>query len=462
MARFGIFTLEDDATNVDPVVAVVDPTATTEITAALQEDAAEVAEATADIAVDTEVVDQNMEAVAEGENVVDTIQVAVDNNGEGLTPETIAVAEDHIASIYRRLGAKPARVFPAIENFAGARANKVYHAKMALEGISDTLKKAWEQIKAFFASLVTKVVEWFKNLVQNFDRLAAAAKAMQEKTKWVLDATGLKLKKDVSLKLQLLGLPATTAKPLTSQAKQELTGAGLKTLAGELKAWGDAKSEQVSAPDFKAIETAFMSAMTKAKGSDGAGAVEALGEQKGVFGVVDSSAAASKAESKMVASASFGYSDSTVVSFARLTDAKSVEITTRTVVKSTSATAVVIKAKGEEKLDDAVVTAVKAMFAPENFAKYEAGIKAHKDTTKEIPSTTKLFGEFGSGDFKNDEDGANYRVALNFAKAYTQVVNAQIAAATTSRAAAYAGFKNLLVNIGAIAGVLAKDEAAAK
>lgn len=128
---------------------------------------AEAESAVAEVAEDQAPIDDLATAVEEAaedidtlENVGDVIEDSVET-GEGLPPAAAEIADIAVESIRERLGIKGRRLAPSLEAY-GASSSRLTASRVALEGVKETLKAAWEAVRKAVSALIDRIVGWFK------------------------------------------------------------------------------------------------------------------------------------------------------------------------------------------------------------------------------------------------------------------------------------------------------------
>lgn len=95
-------------------------------------------------------------------DIADVMEESAENGGMDET--SARVAEVAVESIYRRLGVAKKTALPAMESF-GDKASRLTATRVAIEGITDTLKKVWEAIKAAFV----RMGDWIRDFYAKLD-----------------------------------------------------------------------------------------------------------------------------------------------------------------------------------------------------------------------------------------------------------------------------------------------------
>lgn len=172
-----VLAMEDD-TLVDPAPVEVAP----ELPVEVEQGAAEVAEQVAEVEdLNTAIEEAEADAETLGE-IQETLAETVES-GEGVDETTAEVAEIAVEAICARLGIRSQqKVIPALESF-GSKGSKLTATKVAVEGISDTLKKVWEAIKKAFVTVWQKIKDFFAKFFDNSEKVKKLAESLKEKAK---------------------------------------------------------------------------------------------------------------------------------------------------------------------------------------------------------------------------------------------------------------------------------------
>ena len=172
MSRFASLSrrlsIEDADTDIGEVEMVPAPEA--EAPAAV----AEVVEAGQDIDDGLGAISEATDDVAEletvGEIVSDSVEPEVPGGAEGpgMEPVAAALAAETVARLRKKWGLSSPQAIgaPSLESFGRASSRK-QATRLALLGISDTIKKIWEKIKAFFKGLWDKIKSAIKSIFQS-------------------------------------------------------------------------------------------------------------------------------------------------------------------------------------------------------------------------------------------------------------------------------------------------------
>ena len=148
--------------------------------AELQNDSEVISEITEEAYLGTDAAVDSADAAEELEAVQDVAVKALES-GEGLTEQTAEVASIAIESIRNRLGFDTSvRLVPATESFGNTN-SRVFQTKMVVEGITDTLKKIWLNIKTWIMRLWDKIRQFFAKLLGSSSSRVKIAKSIKDR-----------------------------------------------------------------------------------------------------------------------------------------------------------------------------------------------------------------------------------------------------------------------------------------
>lgn len=119
------------------------------------------------------------------EEIRDVMSDSVES-GEGVDQPAAAIAEIAVESICRRLGMKKVTFIPAMESF-GSKNNRVAATRVAVEGITETIKNGWKQLIEWLKKTWASIVEYFKKMFDTNLKLAKAAEEMKGKVAALAD-----------------------------------------------------------------------------------------------------------------------------------------------------------------------------------------------------------------------------------------------------------------------------------
>ena len=120
------------------------------------------------------------------EDIHDTMEESVEN-GEGLDETSAEIADIAVESICNRLGMKYRNVIPATESFSSPT-SRVTATKIAMEGIKDTISKAWGGIKNAFSKLWERTKAFYAKLSQNCSKLEAYLQSLESEVDAIDDS----------------------------------------------------------------------------------------------------------------------------------------------------------------------------------------------------------------------------------------------------------------------------------
>lgn len=174
-SRTGLLSMED-ADVVEGALPEEAAEAVAEVTEVNDAIAADVAEG---VAINDEVVDledaieeiQGLETIAEG------VEEKVES-GEGLSEDAGEMLEVAVESACRRLGIRRSSRLSK-ENYATG--SKLAATRLSLEGIKETIVKAWEAVKNFFKGLWVKIKDFFARIFTNLPKLRKQVIAMRDR-----------------------------------------------------------------------------------------------------------------------------------------------------------------------------------------------------------------------------------------------------------------------------------------
>ena len=128
---------------------------------------AEVEASAADMVEDSRDVDELATAIEEAGDDVDDLEKIQDvvsdsiESGKGVEPVTAEMADIAVEAIRERLGIKGRRFAPSLEAF-NDKNTKLATSKVALEGVKDTLKKAFETIRKAISAMFERIIAFFQ------------------------------------------------------------------------------------------------------------------------------------------------------------------------------------------------------------------------------------------------------------------------------------------------------------
>lgn len=174
--------LEDDS--------IVDPTLGVSVDAGAAVDSAETAlidvnEGAAEItSVDTQLA--TVEAAADAlEEIAESMPATIEAGG--LTPEAANTVGLAVEGYYKMLGMST-KSLPAMEHYGNA-SSRVQSTRLAMEGIKETAKAAWEAIKKYIKKIADWILAQYNKIFGNAERLQARAKALQKRVEADLPGT---------------------------------------------------------------------------------------------------------------------------------------------------------------------------------------------------------------------------------------------------------------------------------
>lgn len=222
-----LLALEDDAPLVNVEINAEQETAA-EIeadAAGLQEDASEVD----DLSTATEQAGEDLDTLSE---ISDVMQESVDS-GEGLDPVAARMAAVSVESISQRLfRGNNFRLIPALESF-GDEHSRVTATNMAIENISDIVKRGVDAIRKAFSLIMEKIRGFIQRLIDANKKHEAAFDSIYKKSQAVKDSD-LKEKtfKDQSLCEATLSGGKMSYEVMTDILKDQISLTGSLVKAG--------------------------------------------------------------------------------------------------------------------------------------------------------------------------------------------------------------------------------------
>jgi hypothetical protein len=188
-----VFSMEgvDDTTNVNPEAGV-------EVPAEVESEVGELNEAHAEVDGLADAIDATVDDAGVLEDVSDKMAESVES-GEGLSPEAAEMAEIAVEAVCSRLGIDSKGIFLGTESF-GATGTRLSATRVSLEGVMDSLKRAWEAIKKAFFTMVDKLKALWKRFFDANTKLGNSAKAMSS----AAGKMGSKVKKETAFENESL------------------------------------------------------------------------------------------------------------------------------------------------------------------------------------------------------------------------------------------------------------------
>lgn len=152
--------------------------ASSELPAELHEEASEVDGEAQDVVDDVTDVEAAVSDAETLDNIADVAEASAEE-GEGMDPVSAEIAEVAVEAIYARLGLTK-KATPSMEAF-GSTGSRKAATRIAVEDWRDTVKRVWEGVKKFFATIWEKIKELYEKFVGLFRNLEKAAEAMKAK-----------------------------------------------------------------------------------------------------------------------------------------------------------------------------------------------------------------------------------------------------------------------------------------
>lgn len=174
-SRTGLLSMED-ADVVEGALPEEAAEAVAEVTEVNDAVAEDVAEGAA-IAADTVDLEDAIEEIQGLETIAEGVEEKVES-GEGLSEDAGELLEVAVESACRRLGIKRSSRLSK-ENYATG--SKLAASRLSLEGIKETIVKAWEAVKNFFKGMWVRIKEFFARIFTNLPKLRKQVIAMRDR-----------------------------------------------------------------------------------------------------------------------------------------------------------------------------------------------------------------------------------------------------------------------------------------
>ena len=151
------------------------------------QDVIEAADAEQEAEVEAAEVDELATAIEDAEVAADNLEEVADvledgvEKGEGVSEETAQAAEIAVEACLNMLGTshRESSIMPSLESW-GSGHSRLSATKIALEGVTDTVKKIWERIVKFVKDIWQKVSDFFVKFFDNTDRLIKNATKLKQ------------------------------------------------------------------------------------------------------------------------------------------------------------------------------------------------------------------------------------------------------------------------------------------
>lgn len=125
---------------------------------------------------------EDAEADAETLGEIEGVMEESIEEGEGLDETSAELAEVAVESIRLRLGFAPSRTLPALESF-GSKNSRLTATKIALEGVTETIKTIWKKIKEAFQLVWQKIKDFFAKFFTNTEKVKKLAQQLKTKAR---------------------------------------------------------------------------------------------------------------------------------------------------------------------------------------------------------------------------------------------------------------------------------------
>lgn len=159
----------------------------------------------------SDIIDNGIDDITELTAIKDK---AAESEGAGLSEDAAAMAQVAVEAICGRLGYKVNPVV-SLESYTKAEGN--HRTKLAVEGLSDIIRKAWEAIKRFFMEFWDKLVALLESIINSVKR----TDEVLEQTKQAVKENATQ-GKEVDLKLFCISFSADSVEDLTKNIKTVL------------------------------------------------------------------------------------------------------------------------------------------------------------------------------------------------------------------------------------------------
>lgn len=173
---------------------ITDDVEAAEVAATVADESAEIQAEGDDIGVSVSEVE---DAVQGGEELEAVGEVAADavESGEGLSEDAAEVASIAIESIRSRLGFNiETRLVPATESFGNTN-SRLMSTRLVVEGVTDTIKKIWNAIKAAVARVWDKIKSFMAKLFNSASMLGKHVNSLRDRARNLPANAKLKEKK---------------------------------------------------------------------------------------------------------------------------------------------------------------------------------------------------------------------------------------------------------------------------
>lgn len=129
--------------------------------------------------------DEMEQTVKDADQLERHVEVLTDAEGEGgATPELVESTEIAVEAIFERLGIYSGTGIPALESFS-TKAGRARNTRVAIEEISDKIKKVWEAVVNAFKRLVNYVKDFFGKMFDANKKMLSRVIALRGKAKQI-------------------------------------------------------------------------------------------------------------------------------------------------------------------------------------------------------------------------------------------------------------------------------------
>lgn len=178
--RKGLVLALEEMENDLPVEEVSD-TELMETRSDMDDSVAEVEDFTGDIEEEAVAIEEALNDIDTLSDIKDTMEDSVEGDGEGLDETSAEIAEVAVEAICARLGFQPThRPIPATESFGRTSTRRV-QTQIAIEGLSDTISRAWEAVKGAVGRIADKVKLFLSGLTKNTEIVVKHLRGLKDR-----------------------------------------------------------------------------------------------------------------------------------------------------------------------------------------------------------------------------------------------------------------------------------------
>lgn len=156
----------------------------------MEADLVEAVDLAADIDSGTNEIEQT---IKDADQLERHVEVLTDAEGEGgAAPEVVEATEIAVEAIYSRLGIHTGTGIPALESFS-TKAGRAKNTTVAVEALSENIKRIWEAVKMAFKKLVNYVKDFFAKLFDANKKMLGRVNSLRAKAKAIKGTPGEKI-----------------------------------------------------------------------------------------------------------------------------------------------------------------------------------------------------------------------------------------------------------------------------